>query len=199
MKPITTRPGIVFGLAFTVLLLIPLWAGYGLLSDEEGEGKHGGHGVMGSQDAVRAFIQETQAFIAEHRRADGCVTPDAEGGHAHGHEAEPAEAEEQEHEERPVVYIRALQFAYLPQKICLKTHVTYLFKLMATDVIHGASIYLGPASEMIRLPPGVLVEKELAFTAPGRYLMYCSFYCGLGHQMMKAQIIVEPGPEGTAR
>jgi heme/copper-type cytochrome/quinol oxidase subunit 2 len=205
MRPLTTRSSFVFGLAFTVLLLVPLWAGYGFLFQNGGEDDEG-HGNMGGKaEMIRAFAQETQAFIAKHTRPDGCVAPDdgAEGGHEHGGEDDRSidhvDAEDQGEEGHVIVYIRALQFAYLPQKLCLKTYRTYLFKMMATDVTHGASIYLGPASEMIRLPPGVLVEREMTFTAPDRYLMYCSFYCGIGHQLMKAQIIVESGPEEAAR
>lgn len=216
MKPWTTRAGFVLGLAFGVLLLIPFWYGLGLLTeagghgDEHGGGGHGGdHGGMGSREAVRDFIQETQAFIAQHTRPDGCVVlGEAAEEHEHEHESshgsEPEEAQgdedevaaEAEPEEHPVVYLRALQFAYLPSKICLKPGVTYVFRMMATDVTHGASIHLGPASLMVRLPPGVLVEREVRFDEPGEYLLYCSFYCGIGHPYMKGVILVEKGSGG---
>lgn len=208
MSHLTTRSGFILALSLGVLLLIPLWVALGVFSGgggEEGHADgHGGHNPTDTAEAQRAFIQKTQAFIARHTRADGCVAPD--GGaeeHEHSHEAGTDKPEEETEEEgehaegHPVVYIRALQFAYLPQKLCLKTGVTYLFKMMSTDVTHGASIQLGPAGMMVRLPPGALVEQEVTFTEPGEYLLYCTYYCGVGHQHMKGQIIVEPA-EGSS-
>lgn len=91
----------------------------------------------------------------------------------------------------PVAYLQALRFGYLPAKLCLQSGKTYELKMMATDVIHGASLQLGPGSKMIRLPPGVPVTERITFTKPGEYLLYCSSYCGLGHQYMQARVVVE--------
>jgi heme/copper-type cytochrome/quinol oxidase subunit 2 len=62
--------------------------------------------------------------------------------------------------------------------------------MMALDVSHGASLQLGRGSHIIRLRPGVMAERELTFTRPGEYLVYCTVYCGLGHDHMSATVIV---------
>jgi heme/copper-type cytochrome/quinol oxidase subunit 2 len=61
---------------------------------------------------------------------------------------------------------------------------------MAVDAAHGASIQLGSAAHIIRLPRGALVEREFTFTRPGEYLLYCTMYCGEGHQYMSGKIII---------
>jgi heme/copper-type cytochrome/quinol oxidase subunit 2 len=62
--------------------------------------------------------------------------------------------------------------------------------MMALDVSHGASLQLGLGSRVIRLRPGVLDEREITFSAPGEYLLYCTVYCGAGHDQMYSKIIV---------
>lgn len=220
MQHLTVKPLFVFGLSFAVLLLIPLWAGLGLFGGEGGGHAEGGHGeggpsmdgMAGMDSATHEFIENVQAFAANNTGDDGCVRPatemdEKEHQEAEDHQGEADHAEEKETEENhaeeghaeedaaPVVYLRALQWAYIPSRLCLEAGVTYEFRMMATDVIHGASIQLGDASKMVRLPPGTEVEQEVTFTEPGKYLLYCSYYCGVGHQVMKGQITVEPGTE----
>jgi cytochrome c oxidase subunit II len=88
------------------------------------------------------------------------------------------------------VYVLALQWSFDPSLLRLKANQPYRFRMMAVDAAHGASIQLGSASHIIRLPKGALVERELSFTEPGEYLLYCTIYCGEGHQFMSAKIIV---------
>ena len=66
----------------------------------------------------------------------------------------------------------------------------YSFKMMALDAAHGASIQFGNGGRMMRLQPGRLTETELTFSRAGRYLMYCTVYCGQAHDMMQATIEV---------
>jgi heme/copper-type cytochrome/quinol oxidase subunit 2 len=194
-----------------ILLVIPLWAILGVLEVvEEGEGGHD-HGVVGGAEAIINFIEDVDAFVEENTRPDGCVEPGVakEGGEMHHmgeeerHEHEKSteerhehgEVAEEHHEELPVVYLQVFQFGYYPDKICLKSGKTYTFRMMATDVTHGASIQLGPGSRMVRLPPGALTEMKVTFTKSGEYMLYCSSYCGEGHQLMSGEIIVEPHEE----
>jgi heme/copper-type cytochrome/quinol oxidase subunit 2 len=189
--------------ALAILLVIPLWAAFGALevSEEGGEGHGGGHGAMGGTDAINVFIEDVNVYIAENTRDDGCVVPGfIEEGPEEHEEMGAGEMDMGAHEEREeghaVVYIQALQYGFRPNKICLEEGENYEFRMMATDVTHGASIQLGPGSRMTRLPPGVLVEQELTFTEPGEYMLYCSFYCGVGHPFMSGKIIVEPSDHG---
>ncbi len=215
MRHPTVRPAFVFGLALAVLLLIPLWVGIGVFASPPNGAGHGGGGHHGggmSAQARQAFMQSVQAFTATGTREDGCVVPSAAGGE---HEAETekghsstarheprggAHAADQGHADRdaseadavPVVYLQAFQFGFLPRKVCLEAGETYELRMMATDVTHGASIQLGAGSKMVRLPPGVPVSERVTFTQPGEYLLYCSYYCGFGHQYMDGRIVVEP-------
>jgi cytochrome c oxidase subunit 2 len=68
-----------------------------------------------------------------------------------------------------------------------------LFRIFSNDVIHGFNIpAVGLTAEF---EPGV--ERGLWIRAPeepGKYLIQCLNYCGVGHAQMKAWLVVE-GPE----
>ena len=88
------------------------------------------------------------------------------------------------------VYLLAQQWSFDPSVLRLSANQPYRFRMMAVDAAHGASLQLGKASHIIRLPNGALVEQELSFTRPGEYLLYCTMYCGEGHQFMSGKIVV---------
>ena len=156
---------------------------------------HSGHGsASGNDKPAAAFRREHDAFLRRHEQADGSVDPhaaldthvDAHGqGHDHGHgSAAPAP-------DTPVdVFLLAESFGYSPAVLRLRAGVAYRFRMMADDVTHGASLQLGPASRIIRLRPGAVSEQTLTFTRPGEYLVYCTVYCGEGHDLMHGRLIV---------
>lgn len=65
-----------------------------------------------------------------------------------------------------------------------------LFTIFANDVIHGFNI---PAARITtELEPGEVRRIWIrAPEVPGRYLIQCVNYCGLGHAQMKAWLIVD--------
>ena len=65
-----------------------------------------------------------------------------------------------------------------------------LFNIMSNDVIHGLNI---PAARLTtELDPGGVRSIWIrAPQAPGKYLIQCLNYCGLGHAQMKAWLVVE--------
>jgi heme/copper-type cytochrome/quinol oxidase subunit 2 len=74
-----------------------------------------------------------------------------------------------------------------------------LFSIAANDVIHGFNI---PAARMTtELEPGRVQSMWIrAPEKPGKYLIQCLNYCGLGHAQMKAWLVVggdEAGPSTT--
>jgi len=75
-----------------------------------------------------------------------------------------------------------------------------MFALMANDVIHGFNI---PAARMTtEFEPGLMRYIWIrAPKKPGKYLIQCLNYCGLGHAQMKAWLIVGDGggEAGTSR
>jgi cytochrome c oxidase subunit II len=196
-KHFTARRGFIAGSGFGLLSLYLVWAGYGAAplgfgahddehvgskddghsdgkADEHGGG-HGGHGDAPAGPSREEFRKLTEAFIEEHKLADGSVRAP------------------QPHHGAAEVYLMAQQWAYAPAVLRLQAGVPYRFRMMAMDIAHGAAIHLGAGSRIIRLRPGVLVEQELTFAAAGEHLVYCTVYCGLPHDRMQGRIIVASG------
>ena len=88
------------------------------------------------------------------------------------------------------VYLLAQQWSFDPSVLRLRAHSPYRLRMMAIDISHGASLQLGRASQIIRLRPGIVVDRFVTFTHPGEYLIYCTVYCGLGHDHMSAKLVV---------
>jgi cytochrome c oxidase subunit II len=164
------------------------------------------------------FELRVRDFVARFGTADGSVRPrpdgagheatanDAHGGRSphmpagHGGHAavEPApQASEDAHRHGPGekidVWLQAGQFFFEPGHLRLVTHQPYRFRMMATDVSHGASIQFGRGGRMTRLRPGQLVETDITLHRPGDYLVYCTVYCGAAHEAMQARLSVTEG------
>ncbi len=72
-----------------------------------------------------------------------------------------------------------------------------LFKIVSNDVIHGFNIPV--ASITAEIDPDNRREVWIrAPDEPGKYLIQCVNYCGVGHAQMKAWLVVEGG-EGTSQ
>lgn len=178
---LTTRRGFIAATSFAAVSLYGLWAAFDAAPlpfvhghDEEPGGGHGGHGA-GTGPGAEEFRRATEAFAEQNRQADGSVAVPAE--HA-GHGA-PAD-----------VYLMAYRWGFEPSALRLDAGGRYRFRMMAVDVSHGAGLQLGLASHVIRLPAGVLVDRVMGFSRPGRYLVYCTTYCGVPHHRMNAAIEV---------
>ncbi len=71
-----------------------------------------------------------------------------------------------------------------------------LFKIVTNDVIHGFNIPV--ANITAEIDPGDVRELWIrAPEKPGKYLIQCVNYCGVGHAQMKAWLVVE-GEEKTS-
>lgn len=202
---LTTRRSFIAAASLGTVSLYGLWIGLGaapLRFWEQGEpgakamdmeGPGSGQGPTSDE-----FRRMTEEFAARHVQPDGSilVEPDAAAqsmagmtmtaesqGSTH---AMPAEGEIVPLD----VFMVAQQWSFDPSLLRLRAGILYRFKLMAVDAAHGASLQLGRGSHIIRLPKGVLVERELVFAEPGEYLLYCTVYCGEGHQFMNGKIQV---------
>ncbi|HWQ18042.1 MAG TPA: hypothetical protein VNL13_09460 [Sulfolobales archaeon] len=89
------------------------------------------------------------------------------------------------------VYITAIQWAFIPNKIVLKAGAKYRFVLSAYDVVHGFSL-IGSDGTVYNfmLMPGMAYVVEIGFNKPGIYEVRCNEYCGIGHQDMIMRIEV---------
>jgi plastocyanin len=200
-----------YGAAPTPLALLGL--GHG---DDHGGvghgGGHGGHGAAHDGPSAEEFSRTTNGFIERYRLPDGTVHPrllaqagnDAHdhghghdhdhGGHGamdHGNAAHDEAGSDHSHDDDAIdVYLAAGMWYYLPGKLRLDAGQPYRFKMMALDVAHGASIQFGRGGRMVRLRPGRVTEMDITFHEPGRYLVYCTMYCGPAHDVMQATIEV---------
>ncbi len=69
-----------------------------------------------------------------------------------------------------------------------------LFKILSNDVIHGFNIPV--ASITAEIDPGEMRQVWIkAPDEPGKYLIQCVNYCGIGHAQMKAWLVVEGDEE----
>ena len=93
--------------------------------------------------------------------------------------------------DKPVeVFLAATRWSFEPDNMQLEVGRPYRFYMMATDIAHGASIAFGPASRIVRLRPGTVTTLDLTFLTTGRRLVYCTVYCGPGHDAMHGAITV---------
>ena len=68
-------------------------------------------------------------------------------------------------------------------------------RLISDDVMHGFAIGQSE-TPAIDLPPGQMVETTLTFDHPGKYVFYCTRWCGPNHWRMRGTIdVVGAGPE----
>ena len=145
---------------------------------------HAGHAMPTGMPADHVMPAEPDPH-AGHSEAPvmAPTTPDVHS--AHGDDALPIG------KGQPIdVLMTAGRWYYLPNVLRLDAGQAYRFRMMAVDIAHGASIQLGKGGRMMRLQPGRVTETALTFQKPGRYLMYCTVYCGEAHGLMQATIEV---------
>jgi cytochrome c oxidase subunit 2 len=87
------------------------------------------------------------------------------------------------------VVIQAFMFAFLPNEIRVPRGQPVTFRLTSPDVIHGFQIVQTNGNTMV--VPGYVSQFTTSFSRAGEYLIVCNEYCGLGHHVMSAKLIVE--------
>jgi cytochrome c oxidase subunit II len=161
-----------FVIAFAVLLIIPLWALYGVLLPHDGHGHGHAHGEVESVKSAE-FEERTARFIEAHRLPDGSVR------------ASP----------QTPIYVVARQYSFVPDRIRLSAGERYELQMLSTDVVHAFSVQMGNTSYNAVVMPHIVTTVELTPQKPGTYLIVCSEYCGLGHDFMYFSIVVEEAAE----
>ncbi|HEX6534610.1 MAG TPA: cytochrome c oxidase subunit II [Gemmatimonadaceae bacterium] len=86
--------------------------------------------------------------------------------------------------------IVAQAWAFNPPVIRVPVGAEVTFTATTVDVIHGFDIQ-GTRLNMM-LIPGQISRNSHRFTEPGRHLLICHEYCGLGHHTMSGMVVVEP-------
>src|SRR5512134_974556 len=154
-----------FVIAFSVLLIIPMWWAYGVLLPEDGGHAHGAEATASSSE----FEEKTARFIEEHRLPDGSVRAD---------------------HDKPI-YVLATQYTFTPNTIRLVAGEQYELQMLSADVVHAFSILMGNTSYNAVVMPKTVTALKLKPTKPGTYLVVCNEYCGIGHDYMYFSVIVE--------
>lgn len=165
-----------FAIAFSVLLIIPMWAYYGVLLPSEGAHGHA-HGGEEAMSAAK-FEELSRRFIEEHRLPDGSVRV------RHG----------------SPVYVLASQYTFTPNMIRITAGEEYELRMLSADVVHAFSIQMGGTSYNAVVMPKAVTALRLEPKTTGGYLIVCSEYCGIGHDSMYFSINVEEAgalPEET--
>jgi cytochrome c oxidase subunit II len=87
------------------------------------------------------------------------------------------------------VVVIAMTFTFAPNEIHVPAHRRVTFRITSTDVTHGFEIVGTNGNTMVI--PGYVSQFSVTFDRPGEYLILCNEYCGLGHHLMSAKLIVE--------
>ena len=90
------------------------------------------------------------------------------------------------------VVIQAFMFAFLPLEIRVPRGRDVTFRMTSPDVIHGFQIVQTNGNTMV--VPGYVSQFTTRFDRAGEYLVVCNEYCGVGHHVMSATLIVEDMP-----
>ncbi len=154
-----------FVVAFSVLLIIPMWWVYGVLLPHDGGHAHGAETIVSPSE----FEEKTTRLIKEHQLPDGSVRAE------HG----------------SPIYVMAIQYAFRPNTIRLQAGEEYDLQMLSTDVVHAISVQMGGTSYNAVVMPGIVTSLKLKPAKPGKYLVLCNEYCGIGHDYMYFSIIVE--------
>jgi cytochrome c oxidase subunit 2 len=83
----------------------------------------------------------------------------------------------------------AVTFEFTPDEIHVPAHQRVTFRITSGDVTHGFQIVGTNGNAMVI--PGYVTQFTTVFDHPGEYLILCNEYCGLGHHLMQAKLIVE--------
>jgi len=90
------------------------------------------------------------------------------------------------------VYAVAQMWQFQPAEIYIPVGSTVDFYVTSKDVVHGFNIYEKNINMMAVY--GGIGKTTVKFDEPGVYKITCHEYCGIGHQNMQAEVIVNyPG------
>lgn len=87
---------------------------------------------------------------------------------------------------KAVVVSSMWQFA--PQQMSVPTGSEVEFFITSKDVVHG--FHIAPKNVNLMALYGQVVTYRTKFDKPGVYKIVCHEYCGVGHQSMLSEIIV---------
>jgi cytochrome c oxidase subunit 2 len=79
-------------------------------------------------------------------------------------------------------------WGFVPRELTLPAGAEIVFRVTSPDVIHGFDVEGTRLNAM--LIPGQITELSYTFREPGKHLIICHEYCGIGHHEMYGTIEV---------
>lgn len=131
--------------------------------------------------AVGIQVPSPEQIVDPHTIATPGVSPFGDPANERLHELGPGKYE---------VYILAQTWAYTPNEIHVPVGSTITFYVTSKDVQHG--FYLNGTNINMMILPGQVSKLTATFDKAGTYNFLCNEFCGVGHQSMYGQLIVEP-------
>ena len=86
------------------------------------------------------------------------------------------------------IYYVASMWQFQPSEVYVPVGAEVDMYLTSKDVVHGFNIYDKNVNMMATY--GSLNKARVKFDKPGVYDVVCHEYCGVGHQNMRSQVIV---------
>jgi cytochrome c oxidase subunit 2 len=86
-------------------------------------------------------------------------------------------------------YYVARIFSFTPATIAVPAGSRVTFYVTSADVEHGFSIPETGVNTAVT--PGWVSSVSHTFRTPGTFLLICNEYCGSGHQLMAAKVVVQ--------
>ncbi len=86
------------------------------------------------------------------------------------------------------IHYIAQMWTFFPQEVRIPVGSTVDIYLTSKDIIHGFNIH-EKAVNLMAIPNAVN-HVRVTFDREGEYRIVCHEYCGIGHQMMSAKIVV---------
>jgi len=148
---------IAFGWCIVLFAMMPLW---------HWKGGQNPSGVRTRVDP-KAYYARTTKFAAQYKVGEDRGLPIV---------APPPGAE---------VYLVGLTFQWYPI-LQLQQGKEYMLHMSSLDVNHGFAVFdpSGTFVAQAQMVPGYDTTLRLTFTKPGKYVVRCFEYCGIGHAAM---------------
>jgi len=95
-------------------------------------------------------------------------------------------------DKRGIIEVRAAMpenGGWSPEDLTVEVGQALKLRLVSDDVVHGFAIGQSHTPE-IELEPGKPIQTEIVFDRPGKYVYYCTRWCGPNHWRMRGTIEV---------
>jgi cytochrome c oxidase subunit II len=87
-------------------------------------------------------------------------------------------------------FLRAQTWSFFPNEIHVPAGSSVTFHLTSPDVQHG--FFIEGTNVHMMVLPGQVTTLTATFPKAGTHQFWCDEYCGMNHQSMSGQLVVDP-------